>query len=147
MGALTLPASGIVYVDTVALIYTVERLPPYWPLLDPLWKAAQAGQFEIVSSDLALMETLVGPLKSGDARLQNAFEQALLGTEMRLVPISQPILHEAAQLRSTTKLRTPDAIHAATGQHVNCVLFITNDIGFRTVPGLPAVILDDLLKP
>jgi hypothetical protein len=29
MGALTLPASGLVYVDTMTIIYTVERLPAY----------------------------------------------------------------------------------------------------------------------
>ena len=147
MGALTLPASGVVYVDTMTLIYTVERFPAYWPLLEPLWQTAQAGAVEIVSSELTLMEVLVGPLKSGNAALERAFEQVLLGTEMRLLPITQPILREAARLRATTKLRTPDALHAATAGQVGCVLFVTNDVGFRGVASLPLVILDDLLTP
>ncbi|HLN30344.1 MAG TPA: PIN domain-containing protein [Gemmataceae bacterium] len=148
MGALSVPTSGIVYVDTMTVIYTVERYPAYWPLLEPLWQAAQSGTIEIVSSELTLMEKLVGPLKSRDTnKLENAFEQALLGTEVRLFPITQPILREAAQLRATTKLRTPDALHAATGLHLACVQFVTNDVGFRAVPSLPLVILDDLLKP
>ena len=42
MGALSLPISGLVYIDTMALIYTVERYPAYWPLLEPLWLAAAA---------------------------------------------------------------------------------------------------------
>jgi len=147
MGALTLPASGIVYIDTMTLIYTVERHPAYWPLLEPMWQAAQAGIIEIVSSELTLLESLVGPLKKGDPALEQAYEQALLGTEMRLQSITQSILREAARLRATTKLRTPDALHAATGQQVRCVLFVTNDVGFRGVPGLPVVILDDLLDP
>ena len=147
MGALTLPASGIVYIDTMTLIYTVERYPAYWPLLEPMWQAAQAGTIEIVSSELPLLESLVGPLKKGDPALEQAYEQALLGTEMRLQSITQSILREAARLRATTKLRTPDALHAATGQQVRCVLFVTNDVGFRGVPGLPVVILDDLLGP
>ena len=88
---------------------------------------------EIVSSELALMETLVGPLKSGNATLEKAFEQALLGTNMRLLPITQLILREAALLRATTKLKTPDALHAATAQQAGCVLFVTNDAGFRGV--------------
>ena len=125
MGALTLPASGVVYIDTMTLIYTVERYPAYWPLLEPLWLAAQAGTIEIVSSELTLMEALVGPLKSGDTTLEQAYEQALLGTDMRLLPITQPILREAARLRATTKLKTPDAIHAATASDAACVLFIT----------------------
>ena len=147
MGALTLPTSGQVYIDTMTLIYTVERYPAYWPLLDPMWQAAQAKTIEIVSSDLTLMETLVKPLKTGNAALVTAFEQALLGTDMRLLPITQTILRDAAQLGATTKLRTPDALHAATSERAGCVLFVSNDVGFRGVPGLPLVILDDLLKP
>jgi predicted nucleic acid-binding protein len=147
MGALTLPGSGLVYIDTMTLIYTVERYPAYLPLIEPMWQTAQAGSIEIVSSELTLMETLVGPLKSGNNTLLNAFEQALLGTNMRLIPITQPILREAARLRATTKLRTPDALHAATAQQEGCVLFVTNDVGFRGVANLPLVILDDLLAP
>src|SRR5262245_14467306 len=90
MGALTLPASGLVYIDTMALIYTVERYPAYWPLLEPLWRAAQTRTIEIVSSELTLMEALVGPFKSGNSTLEGPFEQALLGPDMRLLPMTQP---------------------------------------------------------
>lgn len=147
MGTLTLPASGLVYLDANSIIYTVEKHPVYGPLLHPLWRAAQAKTIEVVTSELALMETLIGPLKSGDKTLEQAYEQALLGTELRLLPITQPILREAARLRATTKVKTPDALHAATAQQAGCVLFVTNDAGFRGVAGLPLVILDDLLTP
>ena len=131
----------------MTLIYTVERYPAYWPLLEPLWRAATAKTIEIVTSELTLMETLVGPLKSGNAALLTAFEQALLGTDMRLLPIIQPIFREAARLRTTSKLKTPDAIHAATASGAGCVLFITNDAGFRGIGSIPLVILNDLLMP
>jgi predicted nucleic acid-binding protein len=147
MGALTLPASGLVYIDTMTLIYTVERYPAYLPLLEPMWQIAQTGSIEIVSSELTLMEALVGPLRSGNTILKNAFEQALLGTNMRLIPITQAILREAARLRATTRLRTPDALHAATAQQTGCALFVTNDAGFRGMVSVPLVILDDLLTP
>jgi predicted nucleic acid-binding protein len=106
-----------------------------------------AGTIEIVSSELTLMETLVGPLKSGNAALVTAFETALLGSGMRPLPMTQPGLREAARLRVTTKLRTPDALHAATASGAGCALFITNDAGFRGLLSLPLVILDDLLTP
>lgn len=147
MGSLILPGSGLVYLDANALIYSVENHPVYGPLLQPLWQAAQAKIIEVVSSDLALMETLVGPLKSGNTALAQTYEQALLGTDLRLLPITRPILREAARLRATTKVKTPDALHAATALNEGCVLFITNDVGFRAVASLPLVILDDLLKP
>ena len=78
MGSLTLPATGLVYLDANPIIYTVEKHPVYGPLLVPLWQAAQAQTIEVVSSELALMETLVGPLKRGDTALEKAYEQALL---------------------------------------------------------------------
>lgn len=62
MGSLTIPLAGLVlYFDANAVIYSVERHPVYWPLLQPLWQAAKGKSIEIVSSDLTLMETLVGP--------------------------------------------------------------------------------------
>jgi predicted nucleic acid-binding protein len=147
VGALSLPASGLVYLDANPIIYTVERHPVYGPLLEPLWRAAQAKTIEVVSSDLALMETLAGPLKSGNTTLERDYERALLGTDMRLLPITQPVLREAAGLRATTRLKTPDALHAATAQQAGCALFVTNDAAFRGIVTVPLVILDDLLTP
>src|SRR5262249_25587905 len=78
MGTLTVPSSGLVCIDTMTLIYTVERYPAYWPILQPLWQAAQAGSIEIVSSELTILEALVGPLKSGDSKLvQDSHRQRL----------------------------------------------------------------------
>jgi predicted nucleic acid-binding protein len=128
-------------------IYTVEKHPVYGPLLQPLWQAAQSRSIEVVSSELVLLETMIGPFKSGDSALEKAYEQALLGTDLRLLPITQAILREAARLRATTRLKTPDALHTATAQQAGCALFVTNDIGFRGIANLPLVVLDDLLKP
>lgn len=72
MGSLTLPASGLVYLDANPIIYTVEKHPVYGPLL---------------------------------------------------------VMREAACLRATTKLKTPDALHLATAQGASVALFVTNDGG------------------
>src|SRR5205807_6568367 len=107
MGWLTLPATGLVAIDSMTLIYTVEQYPVYWPLLQPMWQLAQGGTIDVVASELAILETLIGPMKSGNSALLQMFEHALLGTDMRLLPISQPILREAARLRATVPaLRT-----------------------------------------
>ena len=147
MGTLTLPSAGLVYFDANPVIYSVEKHPIYWPILQTVWQAAAGKTLAIVSSDLVLMESLIGPLKSGDIALVNAYEQLFQQAQTRLLPITHPILREAARLRAATKLRTPDALHAATSQQAGCGLFVTNDVGFRGVPGLPLVILDDLLGP
>lgn len=147
MGSLIVPSAGLVYLDANSVIYSVEKQPSYWPLLQPLWQAAKRKTIEIVSSDLTLMESLVGPFKSGDTTLDNTYEQLFQQAQTRLLPITQVILREAACLRATTKLRTPDALHAATAQLAGCVLFVTNDAGFRNLANLPLVVSDDLRKP
>jgi predicted nucleic acid-binding protein len=149
MGSLIVPAAGLVYLDTNPIIYSVEKHPVYWPLLQPLWQATKGKTIEIVSSDLTLMETLTGPLKLGDAGLVRAYEQLFQQAQTRLLPVTHAILRDAGQLRATTtKLKTPDALHAATAQQAGCVLFVTNDAGFRRVATLPSlVILDDLPIP
>jgi hypothetical protein len=63
----------------MTLIYTVERYPAYWPLVESLWRTAQRGVFEIVSSELTYMEALVGPLKSGNATLEMALNKPFWG--------------------------------------------------------------------
>ena len=63
-----------------------------------------------------------------------------------LIPTTRQLWEEAARLRATTGLKTPDALHAAAAQHARCTLFITNDDSFRRVPSLPVVVLNDLFK-
>ncbi|HKC66403.1 MAG TPA: PIN domain-containing protein [Pyrinomonadaceae bacterium] len=145
MGTLTLPASGIIYLDTAPIIYSVEKHSDYWPLLRPMWESSSSKQIEIISSDLALLETLVGPLKKGDNALVQDYEQLLTATEVRLMPITASILREAARLRATLNFKTPDAIHAASALAAGCVQFITNDTDFRRVQLLPVTILKEVL--
>ncbi|NES21798.1 MAG: PIN domain-containing protein [Symploca sp. SIO3E6] len=145
MGELNLPASSLVYLDTQIIIYSVEKHPTYWSLLRPMWQRSAIADIQLISSELALLETLVAPLKNADVVLVNAYERLLLSTEMQLLPITRTILKEAAQMRSQTNLKTPDAIHAATAIAHNCSIFLTNDYGFRRVASLPLVVLSDII--
>ena len=146
MGSLTLPINGLVYADTQIVIYAVDRHPNYASVCDPLWQAAQNGLLTITSSELTLMETLVGPLRSGDTVQAMRRENVWNSPNTYLISITQNILREAARLRATIPaLKTPDAIHAATALVAGCALFVTNDLGFKRIPGLPLAILDDVL--
>ena len=145
MGQLILPSCSAIYVDTSVVIYTIEGNPDYYSLLEPLWSKFYAGEIQIISSDLTLMEVLVVPLRNGNNVLVGDYEELLLSSQMQLIPINQSILRQAANLRATTSLKTPDAIHAATALSVGCDRFITNDKDFRNVPGLPVVILSEIL--
>ena len=145
MEALILPPSGSVYIDANSAIYTVEKIEPYYSFLAPLWPAAQAGQVSIVTSELTWLETLVKPLRDGNAALELSFRAFLTAREVELIPATPALWEEAARLRGLG-LKTPDALHAATGLAVGCVLFLTNDAAFQRVPGLPVVILSSAIN-
>jgi predicted nucleic acid-binding protein len=146
VGALTRPAAGLVYADAQIAIYSVDIHPVYAPICRPLWDAVKAGTVTAVTSELTLMETLVGPIRSGDASLAVRREDLWRQPNTRLQPITQAVLREAARLRALhTALKTPDAIHAATALFHGCALFVTNDTGFRPIAGLPLAVLDDVL--
>ncbi len=145
MGALTLPASGIVCLDANSFIYSVEKIEPYASLLFPLWVRARAGQVQIWASDLVLLEVLVKPVRDGDQVLAESFRALLLHNyEVQLMRIDQPVLEEAVRLRALYGLKTPDALHAASALLARCALFVTNDPVFRRVPGLPVAVLHEV---
>ena len=146
MGALILPASGSVYIDANAIIYSVERIEPYRELLAPMWEEASAGRFTLASSELVLLETLVKPLREDNARLEMLFRSIFTAAEMDLIPATLATWEDAARIRAETGLATPDVLHAATALHAGCAAFITNDTDFRRVEGLPVVVLDDLVE-
>lgn len=147
MGQLNIPANSIVYVDTAIVIYSMERFPDYFPLLEPMWRQLQTSEIQVITSELTLLETLVMPLQNRNTDLIDRYERMLLSSEISLISINQSILKQAANLRSTTNLKTPDAIHAATAINQNCKIFLTNDAGLRNIPLPSVIILKDLLNP
>jgi len=143
---LTLPEYGVVYLDANSIIYTIEGIEPYLTALDLLWDAVQARTLTVITSDLTLLEVLVGPLKKGDQELEADYHALLQHSQgVQLNPISHEVLEHAASLRATAGLKTPDAIHAATALIAHCGLFVTNDSAFKRVPGLPAAVLSEVI--
>ena len=146
MGSLTLPTGGSVYIDANAIIYSVERIEPYRELLAPMWQEAGAGRFTLASSELVVLETLIKPLREGNARLEMLFRSIFAAAEMDLIPATLAIWEDAARIRAVTGLKTSDALHAGTALSAGCTLFVTNDTDFRRVQGLPVAVLDDLVQ-
>ena len=73
MGSLTLPSSGPIYLDANGFIYSVEHIEPYRTILEPMWMQAKRVGFDIVSSELVILEPLVKPFQEGDVLLENLF--------------------------------------------------------------------------
>lgn len=142
MGSLNLPDSGSVYLDTNGFIYSVERIEPYHQLLSPLWNAASSGRFEIVCSEMVLLEALVKPFRVQDGLVIDLYRKLFRSREVRLIPATAHLWEQAAELRARlVGLKTPDALHAATALDCGSLAFITNDAKYSQVPNLPVELL------
>ena len=135
----------IVGLDTAPIIYFIERHPLYIETMRPFMEALKREEFVVATSTIALVETLVKPLKSGDKYMTRRYSNILLKTkELKVLPLSTQIAEKAAQLRATYNLHTPDAIQLATALSVGATSFLTNDIHLPSIPGLQMLVLNDL---
>ncbi|MCZ7625585.1 MAG: PIN domain-containing protein [Candidatus Methylomirabilis sp.] len=138
--------SGPVALDTAIFIYYIEEHSQFLPLVEPVFAAIDAGPLEGVTSGLTLLETLVAPYRFGNGPLAERYEGLLTRSRgIRLVDLRLPLLRAAAQLRSGTLVRTPDAVRLAAALAANCAAYLTNDRDLPSIPGLRILQLRDYL--
>lgn len=146
VGSLTLPPGARLCVDAHIIICSVEAHPTYWPVLREVWSQVQAGSAVPLTSLLTLLECLVHPLRTRDAKRVGAFEASFAQPRLSALDVTLPGLRFAAELRAeVSRSRTPDAIHAATALAARATVFLTNDAGFRGIRGLDVRRINDLL--
>jgi predicted nucleic acid-binding protein len=132
------------YLDTNLFIYAVEEIAPYASQIGPLFQAADRGEVLLVTSLLALAETLVMPWRKRDDVLIATYRELFMGPPPGLLvaQLDAAILERAARLRATIdSVRLPDAIHLATAQSERCDRFLTNDKRLGAVTVVPVIVL------
>jgi predicted nucleic acid-binding protein len=89
---------------------------------------------------------LVPACRSGGSQLVSGF-YALLTTYPNLdwIAPSLEIADIAARIRAAYRLRTPDALQAATALHSGAAGLITNNPAFERVAGVETLVLERLL--
>lgn len=133
--------------DTSVLIYHFEDVPPYSGLTEELFAALGRGDVELVLSTLCVTEFLVRPWKKGEKEAKEALELLLGIPNVRFLAPDLGIAAEAARLRASFGLRTPDALLFATAKAGEATAFLTNDRAFLRVKEDPEILLlDDLLQ-
>ena len=137
MGLMADLGSGSVALDTAVFIYFIEEDPRFLPLIDPLFREADEGTRELVTSALTLLEVLVVPLRVRNRAVADRYEALLTRSRgIRLVALTQDQLRAAAQLRATTSVKTPDVLQLVAAIGAGCQTFLTNDRRLPLVPGL-----------
>lgn len=132
--------------DTSVFIYQLEANPRYLPLTDHIFSWLERPASKAVTSTITMAELLVQPYRHSDEqRLDEIYGLLTTYPNLEWGGLSLPIADSAARLRALHRLRTPDAIQAATAIHAGATAFITNDAVFQRVPELETLILDRIL--
>jgi predicted nucleic acid-binding protein len=131
--------------DTSVFMYQLEANVRYVALSDAVFSwLERAGQ--AVTSTITMTELLVPSYRSGDENKVDEF-YSLLSTYPNLEWITPDleIADLAARLRAQYRLRTPDAIQAATAIQHKATAVITNDPAFMRVEEFQTAVLDKFL--
>ena len=132
--------------DTSVFIYQLEANIRYLPLTDRIFAWLEMQDSRAVTSTITMTELLVQPYRASDMQRVDEF-YALLSTYPNLHWIAPDleVADAAAQIRAQYRLRTPDALQAATAQRFGATGFLTNDPVFGRAPDFETLILDSLL--
>ena len=101
----------------------------------------------IVVSELAILETMVLPLRLRNPALIADYESFFAMPVIEQWPVDRQVLLEGARLRAELmSLRTADAIHAATAKLSGCDSMFTNDVALRRLTGIQVYIAQDFIE-
>jgi len=132
--------------DTSIFIYQFEPNPKYFPYTDSIFRWLEQPGSAAITSTITMTELLVQPYRDSNDQLVDEF-YALLSTYPNLdwIAPNLEIADLAARLRALHRMRTPDALQAATAAQARVTGLITNDVVFERVTAFESLVLDQLL--
>ena len=132
--------------DTSVFIYQLEGNARYLGLTDCVFSWVERTGHEAVTSAITMTELLVPSYRSNHEHRVDAF-YGLLSTYPNVQWIAPDLeaADLAAKLRAAYRLRTPDALQAATELRAQATGLITNDPIFARIGELESAILDQFL--
>jgi predicted nucleic acid-binding protein len=118
----------------------------YVAFTDPIFGWIEQPGHSAVTSTITMTELLVQPYQNPEQHRVDRF-YGLLATYPNLEWIAPDlnIADLAAQFRADYRMRTPDALQAATAARSKATGFVTNDPIFERVKVFETLLLDGLL--
>jgi predicted nucleic acid-binding protein len=132
--------------DTSVFIYQLEANAPYLVLTDHIFSCLERPDYTAITSTITMTELLVQPYRELDEYRVDEF-YGLLSAYPNLDWIwpDLEIADLAARFRALHRLKTPDAIQAATAADGGATGFITNDPVFERIGAFETLVLDNAL--
>jgi len=119
------------YLDTSTIIYAFEGAAQFGNLQAGLLDLLDGEVMTAVTSELTLLEVLIGPRKAGNLVLESIYRAFLAPSPvMTTERIGNEVLETAIDLRARHGMKTPDSIHIATGLLAGCSHFVTRDLAW-----------------
>lgn len=131
-----------VYLDANIFIYLIEGDEELSGAVIELLEEADLLGVELVTCEVTLTECLIGAYKAQSEELAERYNTLI--SEVGIVtplPLDRIVFQDAAKVAAAQRLKTVDALHFASAIHSGCDGFISNDRGFRSVPGLKVISL------
>jgi len=132
--------------DTSLFIYHLEGNARYSALADAVFAWLERPGHTAVASTITMTELLVVPYRNAEQHKVDAIYALLVSyPHLQWTAPDLEIADVAAQVRAKHRLKTSDALLAATAIREGATLFVTNDVVFRRLGSLVSIVLDDFL--
>ncbi|MBU0455691.1 MAG: PIN domain-containing protein [Pseudomonadota bacterium] len=132
----------ILFLDSCVVIYWVEMAEPYYSKWIKTMQRInrQYPRAPLAVSRLSILECLVCPLRENNLQTYQTYVDFFANPGVKIVELDARVIDLATQIRARYRLKTPDAIQAASALSLEgSVKFITNDAAFTNVPKLSVV--------
>ena len=131
----------ILFLDTNVVIYAVENPVGFGRKANVRLTTARAAGDALMISDLVRMESLVGPMKQGNAALEQDYRQFFAATDVTVVGITAAVCDRAARIRATHPIKAIDALQLAAAVEHGANIFLTADARLHSFTALTVEIL------
>jgi predicted nucleic acid-binding protein len=132
--------------DTCVFIYSLEKNPNYVLHAREVFTWIEQPGHSAVTSTVTMTEILVKPYRTLEPKAVRLIHSVLLTyPNLEWVIPDLEIADTAAELRATYRLKTADALQAATAARSGATLFVTNDASFERIGAFETLLLDRLL--
>jgi len=134
-----------IFLDTAPVIHFVEKNPRYVEVARVVFNLIDSGSLSAVTSPVTLAECLTLPYRLQQPEVAKAFIELLVNDEsVRFVPLDDRAASKAAELRARYNLPLPDSFQIAVAILSGCDAVLTNDVAWKKVAGINAIVLDEM---
>jgi predicted nucleic acid-binding protein len=131
----------VIYADANIIIRLMEgNAVIRAPIEARLLPLRGTGRF-LLTSRLTRLECRVKPLRANDAALLALYDALFAGAEVDLLELTAQVVEKATELRSGLNVRTPDALHLASGILAGATAFLTGDRSLTRCTEIPVEVI------